>query len=117
MPASEGEEAGQCDGRAVEKGVEAGGLFVKLEQRTIGELDVEANGVRGAPCAIRRDAADVGPARGGDASSALPQREPRGDDDDAPAFIHGLELQLLAKPGRTRACVCVGSKMTAAMLS
>lgn len=117
MPAGKLEEAGQRDGRAIKKGVEARSLFVKLEECFIGELDVQENCVDGAPGAMRRDAANVGPARGGDASPGLPEREPRGDHDDAPELIHRLELQLLAKPGRTRACVCVGSKMTAAMLS
>ena len=117
MPVGEREEAGQRDFGAVEKGVEAGCLLMKFEQRSVVQFDVKTNCVSRILGAKRDYPADVGPACGSDASSALPEGEPRGDDNDAPELIHRLWCQLLAKPGRTRACVCVGSRTTAAMLS
>ena len=117
MPASKSEQARERDRRAVEKSVEARCLLVKFEEGAIGELHVQTNGVGSAVGAMSQHAADVGPTRRGDASSVFPKREPRGNDDDASELIHRFELQLLANPGRTRACVCVGSRMTAAMLS
>ena len=117
MPGGKSEQARERDRRAIEKGVEARCLLVKLEERSVREFHVQADCVGGAFGATSEHAADVGPACGSDASSALPEREPRSDDDDPPELIHRFELQLLANPGRTRAVVCVGSRMTAAMLS
>lgn len=118
MPGGENEQARKRDRCAIEKGVEAWRLLVKLEDRSIHELDEQASSVRVAHL-VRTHAADVGPASSRDALATLPQRKARCDDDDASERIEGwrVEAQLLAKPGRTRTCDGFGSKITAAMLS
>jgi len=103
MPVSEAKKARQGDRRAIEEGVEARSLFVKLEERSVDEFDVQPNGVSSTLGAKREHSADVGPTGGSDASSAFPEGEPCGDDNDAPELIHRRCRQLLAKPGRTRA--------------